>query len=166
MYATKESILAREHAPDVDITIFFMDMRATGKGFQEFVSRAKDSYGVRYVRSRPAKVQPANGDNGVLVTYETRGLAGESTTENFDLLVLCPALVPSRDNDTLADIVGAALDEDKFFVTPDLSHPVDTTSKGVLVCGFASGPIDIPDSVSQASAVASRIAELLAECDG
>ena len=166
MYATKESILAREHAPEVDITIFFMDMRATGKGFQEFVARAKDSYGVSYVRSRPANVQPANGDSGVLVTYETRGLAGESLTQEFDLLVLCPALLPSGDNAQLAGITDAVLDEDGFFVTPDLSHPVDTTSKGVLVCGFASGPIDIPDSVSQASAVASRVAELLAECDG
>ncbi|UCE92092.1 MAG: CoB--CoM heterodisulfide reductase iron-sulfur subunit A family protein [Methanobacteriota archaeon] len=165
MYATKESILAREHAPKVDITIFFMDMRATGKGFQEFVSRAKDSYGVRYVRSRPANAQPANGESGVLVAYETRGLAGESRTEEFDLLVLCPALVPSGGNRQLAQIVHAALDDDGFFVTPDLSRPVDTTSKGVLVCGFASGPIDIPDSVSQASAVASRVAELLTECD-
>ncbi len=166
MYATKESILAREHAPDVGITIFFMDMRATGKGFQEFVSRAKDSYGVRYVRSRPAKVQPANGDSGVLVTYETRGLAGESKTEEFDMLVLCPALLPSADNPHLAGLVGAAIDDNGFFVTPDLSHPVDTTSRGVLVCGFASGPIDIPDSVSQASAVASRVAELIEGGDG
>ena len=161
MYATKESILAREHAPGVNITIFYMDMRATGKGFQEFVSRAKDSYGVRYIRSRPAKVQSADGDSGVLLSYETKGLAGESVTEVFDMLVLCPALIPSKDNPALAKLVGAELDQDGFFKTPELGHPVDTTARGVLVCGFASKPIDIPDSVSQASAVAARVAELL-----
>ncbi len=161
MYATKESILAREHAPDVEIAIFYMDMRATGKGFQEFVSRARDTYGVRYVRSRPAKIQPANGDSGVLMSYETRGLAGESKTEEFDLMVLCPALIPSKDNLRLSEMLEVELDGDGFFRTPDIAHPVDTTSKGILVCGFASGPIDIPDSVSQASAVAARAAELI-----
>jgi heterodisulfide reductase subunit A len=160
MYATKESILAREHAPDVQITIFYMDMRATGKGFQEFVSRAKDSYGVRYVRSRPAKIQPANGDSGVFMSYDTKGLGGESVSEEFDLLVLCPALVPAKDNHSLSEILGAERDKDGFFITPDLAHPTDTTVRGVLVCGFASGPIDIPDSVSQASAVAARVAEI------
>jgi heterodisulfide reductase subunit A len=160
MYATKEAILAREHAPEVQITIFYMDMRATGKGFQEFVSRAKDSHGVRYIRTRPAKIQAANGDSGVLMSYETKGLAGEPVTEEFDLMVLCPALVPAKDNYSLAKALGAELDGDGFFVTPRLSSPTDTTVNGVLVCGFASGPIDIPDSVSQASAVAARVAEL------
>ncbi|MGB2826198.1 MAG: CoB--CoM heterodisulfide reductase iron-sulfur subunit A family protein [Thermoplasmata archaeon] len=161
MYATKEAILAREHAPDVQITIFYMDMRATGKGFQEFVSRAKDSYGVKYVRTRPAKIQSANGESGVLMSYETRGLAGEPISEEFDLLVLCPALIPAKDNYSLTKILGAELDTDGFFVTPRLAYPTDTTVYGVLVCGFASGPIDIPDSVSQASAVAARAAEIV-----
>ena len=161
MYATKESILAREHAPDVEIAIFFMDMRATGKGFQEFVSRARDTYGVRYVRSRPANIQPANGESGVLMSYETRGLTGEGKTEEFDMLVLCPALIPSAGNPRLAELTGAELDGDGFFGTPDIAHPVDTSVRGILVCGFASGPIDIPDSVSQASAAAARAAELI-----
>ncbi len=161
MYATKESILAREHAPDVEITIFYMDMRATGKGFQEFVSRAKNSYGVRYIRSRPAKIQAANGESGVLISYETRGLAGESVSEEYDMMVLCPALVPAKDNYHISKMIGADLDGDGFFLTPDLAKPTDTTVNGVLVCGFASGPIDIPDSVSQASAVAARVAELV-----
>jgi len=145
----------------VQITIFYMDMRATGKGFQEFVSRAKDSYGVKYVRTRPAKIQSTNGESGVLMSYETRGLAGEPVSEEFDLLVLCPALKPAKDNYSLTKILGAELDTDGFFVTPRLAYPTDTTEYGVLVCGFASGPIDIPDSVSQASAVAARVAEIV-----
>ncbi len=161
MYATKESILVREHVPDINSTIFYMDMRATGKGFQEFVNRAEKNYGVRYVRSRPAKVQAAEGGIGVLVTYETRGLAGEQVTEEFDMLVLCPALVPSKGTPELANLVGIELNEDKFLKTAELRRPVDSTKKGILVCGFAGEPMDIPDSVAQASGVAARVAELL-----
>jgi len=161
MYATKESILAREHAPGLEATIFYMDMRATGKGFQEFVSRARQNYGVRYIRSRPAKVQSPDGGSGVLVNYETRGLSGESVTEEFDMLVLCPALIPSKGAKDLSKALRVDLDEDGFIDTPDLARPVDTSRKGILACGFISGPIDIPDSVSQASAAAARAAELI-----
>jgi len=161
MYATKESILVREHVPDISSTIFYMDMRATGKGFQEFVRRAEKNYGVKYVRSRPAKVQPGNGGAGVLVTYETRGLAGEQVTEEFDMLVLCPALVPSHGAPELAKRLGIELDEDAFLKVSSLRHPADSSKKGILICGFAGAPMDIPDSVAEASGVAARVAELL-----
>ncbi len=163
MYATKESILVREHVPDVESTIFYMDMRATGKGFQEFVIRAKDVHGVRYIRSRPASVQPSKEGRGVLVTYETGGPATEQVTEEFDMLVLCPALVPSKGTDGLAEAMKVDLDEDRFMLTPSLRNPVDSTRKGVLVCGFVGEPMDIPDSVSQASGVAARVSEILKE---
>ena len=161
MYATKESILVREHVPDISSTIFYMDMRATGKNFQEFVTRAQKNYGVRYVRSRPANVQSSAEGKGVLLTYETRGLAGEQVTEEFDMLVLCPALIPSKGSAQLAELLHLDLDEDNFVKADDLRHPVDSTRKGVLLCGFAGAPMDIPESVSQASGVAARVAELL-----
>lgn len=163
MYATKEAILAREHVPDIASTVFFMDMRAVGKGFQEFVLRAERSYGVRYVRSRPAKVQAAAGGRGVIVTYETRGPAGEQVSEEFDMLVLCPALVPSKSTHHLAEMTGVVLDEDGFLTTRGAAGPVDSGVRGILVCGFASAPMDIPDSVAQASGAAARVAELLKE---
>jgi heterodisulfide reductase subunit A len=161
MYATKESMLAREHVADIDSTIFYMDMRAVGKGFQEFVQRAEKNYGVRYIRSRPASVQPGKDGKGVLITYETKGLAGEQVTEQFDLLVLCPALLPSKGSKALAERLGLKLDEDGFLISKDIRHPVDSTKKGVLVCGFACAPMDIPDSVAQASGVAARVAEIV-----
>lgn len=161
MYATKESILVREHVPDINSTIFYIDMRATGKNFQEFVTRAEKNYGVRYVRSRPANVQSSSDGKGILLTYETRGLAGEQVTEEFDMLVLCPALVPSKGATQLAKLLKLDLDEDQFLKCTDLRHPVDSSRKGVLLCGFAGSPMDIPESVSQASGVAARVAELL-----
>jgi len=161
MYATKESILVREHVPDINSTIFYIDMRATGKNFQEFVTRAEKNYGVRYVRSRPANVQSSSDGKGILLTYETRGLAGEQVTEEFDMLVLCPALVPSKGATQLAKLLKLDLDDDQFLKCTDLRHPVDSSRKGVLLCGFAGSPMDIPESVSQASGVAARVAELL-----
>ena len=161
MYATKESILVREHVPDINSTIFYIDMRATGKNFQEFVTRAEKNYGVRYVRSRPASVQSSSDGKGILLTYETRGLAGEQVTEEFDMLVLCPALVPSKGATQLAKLLKLDLDDDQFLKCTDLRHPVDSSRKGVLLCGFAGSPMDIPESVSQASGVAARVAELL-----
>jgi len=165
MYATKESIIASEHIPDIRSTIFYMDMRATGKGFQEFILRAKRSHGVRYVRSRVANIQPADGGSGVLASYETPGLSGESISEEFDLMILCPALVPTQDTAQLAEMLDIELDADGFFSVPDLRYPTDSTRKGILICGFAATPMDIPDSVSQASGVAARIAGLLSGGD-
>jgi len=161
MYATKESILAGEHAPNIKTTIFYMDMRAVGKNFQEFVQRAKKSYGVRYVQSRPAKLQPSKEGKGVLINYEKKGAGGEVAQEEFDMAVLCPALEPSKSALKFAGPIGVMIDSDGFFSTPDLQHPVDSTSKGIIVCGFASTPMDIPDAVTQASSAAARVAEMI-----
>ncbi|MDH4122957.1 MAG: CoB--CoM heterodisulfide reductase iron-sulfur subunit A family protein [Thermoplasmata archaeon] len=165
MYATKEAILAAEHCPGIKSTIFYMDMRAVGKGFQEFVIRAKKSHGVRYVHSRPAKLQPGKDGNGVLVTYEKWGDKGETVAEEYDMAVLCPALEP-RSNLGISEKLDMKLDSDGFFLTPEMRHPTDSTKKGIVVCGFACSPMDIPDSVTQASSVAARVAELIAggEC--
>jgi heterodisulfide reductase subunit A len=161
MYATKESILAGEHAPNVKTTIFYMDMRAVGKNFQEFVQRAKKSYGVRYVQSRPAKLQPSTDGKGVLINYERKGAGGDVAEDEFDMAVLCPALEPSKSTSKFAESIGVKVDSDGFFATPDLQHPVDSTSKGIVVCGFASTPMDIPDAVTQASSAAARVAEMI-----
>lgn len=160
MYATKESILAGEHSPGIRSTIFYMDMRAVGKGFQEFVSRAQRFYGVRYVHSRPAKIQSGIDGKGVLISYEKWGIGGESVTEQFDMAVLCPALEP-RSNIEIASKLGLKLDADGFLSSPDPAYPVDSTRKGVFVCGFSNSPMDIPDTVSQASSAAARAAELI-----
>ena len=161
MYATKESILAGEHAPDIKTSIFYMDMRAVGKNFQEFVIRAKKNYGVRYIQSRPAKLQPSKDGKGVLVSYEKKGTGGESATEEFDMAVLCPALEPSCTSAELAKSIGLKLDSDGFLATPDLQFPVDSSTKGIIVCGFTTTPMDIPDSVTQASSAAARVADLI-----
>jgi heterodisulfide reductase subunit A-like polyferredoxin len=161
MHATKEAILAHEHDPAVTSTVFFIDLRAAGKSFQEYVARARAEYAVTYVRARPAKLEEVEPSGDVRVTYEDTETRVRRE-EIFDLVVLCQALIPASGVDQIAELTGVETDEHGFIRVPDpLRAPVDTTVPGVLVAGYASGPQDIPDSVVQASAAAGRAAELL-----
>ncbi|WP_129671642.1 FAD-dependent oxidoreductase [Candidatus Chloroploca sp. Khr17] len=152
MYATKEALITREHAPDTATTIFYMDLRAYGKDFQQYYQRAA-SHGVRYVRSRPASVSE-NADQSLLLEYEDT-LTGEVASATFDLLVLSTAVVPPPENRRLAQALGIAVDEHGFFVARDaLRAPLHATREGIFLAGGAQGPNDIPDCVAQASGAA------------
>jgi heterodisulfide reductase subunit A len=154
MYATKEALITREHAPGAAATIFYMDLRAYGKDFQQYYERAAE-HGVRYVRSRPAAVVE-NPDRSVTVTYEDT-LSGEVRAERFDMLVLSTAVVPAPDNRRLAAALGVDVDEHGFFVARDaLLDPLQSTREGIFLAGGAQGPNDIPDSVALASGAAGR----------
>lgn len=162
MHATKEAILANEHYPDLNPYIFYTDLRAVGKKFQEYVTRAHDQYGVTYIRSRPSKIVVDEETKNPVILYE------ETTSQKVkqmevDMVVLCQALVPSYSHNNVANILGVALDNSGFISIPDtLLHPVDTEKDGVFACGFCQSPQDIPDSVIQASGCAARVAEYLA----
>jgi len=152
MYATKEALITLEHAPGTQATIFYMDLRAYGKDFQQYYRRATD-HGVRYVRGRPASVAE-NPDKSLTITYEDT-LTGEVHSEQFDMLVLSTAVVPSPDNRRLAQAAGIAVDEHGFFVSQDeLLAPLQSTREGIFLAGGAQGPNDIPDSVAQACGAA------------
>jgi len=148
MYSMKEALQAVEHGVP-EVTALYMDLRAYGKGFDEFLGRAEEN-GVRLVRGRPARVAP-NGD-GLEVLYEDT-VRGLRVTENYDMVVLAPAIIPSPGTDALAATLGVDLDEDGFIRTLD-PDKVRTSREGIVAAGCASGPRDIPDSVSQASAAA------------
>ncbi len=159
MHATKEALLAVEHHPGTRITIFYTDMRSPGKGFQEYVNRARDEYGVGYVRSKPGRVTEKNGS--VVVQYDDMQ-SREIRKLEVDLVVLSTALIPSVSNLRLAEAIGIELDAHGFVRSPDpLLLPYATTVPGILACGYCSKPQDIPDSVVQASAAAARVAEML-----
>ncbi len=161
MHATKEAMMAYEHHPGTKSTIFYMDLRAVGKRFQEFVARAKGEYNVTYIRSRPGKIDVAPNGNPIVWYEDTT--TGETKTFETELVVLCQALIPSRGIGELANILGMNLDTHGFVDIPDkIFHPLDTTRTGILACGYVHSPRDIPDSVVQASAAAARIAETLA----
>jgi heterodisulfide reductase subunit A len=168
MHATKEAILANEHYPDLKSFIFYTDMRAVGKQFQEYIIRARDEYSVGYIRSRPGKITIDEGTGNPIVWYDetVHSEAGDPvrrvTSMEVGLVVLCQALVPHGVHEELAGKLGLELDASGFVVIDDrLIRPVDTSVPGIFACGFCQSPQDIPDSVVQASAAAARVAEIL-----
>jgi len=164
MYATKEALIIREHAPDVQVYIFYNELRAFGKGFQEFINRARAEYGVQYIRSRPGEIREDSKTKSLTIWYDDTLTREIKSLGDIDLVVLCPALIPREGNKKLAEITGVELDECGFFkVTHPLLAPVDTKVRGIFVCGYCQSPKDIPDSVAQASAAAARAAEALAQ---
>lgn len=161
VYATKESILIKEHAPSTQVYVMYIDMRAIGKGFQEFVDRAKSEYGVKYVKAHPGGITEDPATKGLQIHYEDMR-TGEMKTLDADMAVLCPALIPKADNKKLAETMELETDEFGFFKSKNLlTAPVDTNVPGIYVCGYCQCPKDIPESVAQASGAAARAAEMI-----
>ncbi|MFV2015179.1 MAG: methyl-viologen-reducing hydrogenase subunit delta, partial [Candidatus Heimdallarchaeota archaeon] len=150
MYSIKEAYQTVDHGIK-DVTVLYMDIRAYGKGFDEFHDRTLKE-GIKYIRGRPAKIA-TDGPNPV-VTYEDTE-KGELVTQEFGLIVLAPALLPSQGTGKLADLLGIDLDTDGFIASGEYDgFPVGTSKEGIYVSGCASGPKDIPDSVAEAGAAA------------
>ena len=153
MYATKEAMITRDHHPDIETTIFYMDMRAYGKGFEEYYDLAKDM-GVDYIRSRPVEAYEKD-DGNVVIMFENT-YTGEIEEREFDLVVLSTAILPSQIG-PLSAILGIDLDENGFIQEKDVVFaPFETSREGIYVAGCSQGPKDIPDSVAQACAAAAK----------
>jgi len=161
MHATKEAILAHEHDQQVKSFIFYTDLRAIGKGFQEYILRAQNNHNVRYIRSRPGKIFE-NGKNGKITIEFEDTIKKKLRKMKFDLVVLCEAMFPYEDNEKIAKIFNIEVDDKRFFTKKDeLFNSVDTEISGVFACGFCNSPQDIPESVVQASAGAARVSEYM-----
>jgi heterodisulfide reductase subunit A-like polyferredoxin len=163
MYATKEAIIAKEHEKEIEPTIFFIDLRAYGKGFDAYYERAKKEYGVRYVRCSISRVAEDPKSKNLSITYVDD--AGDMKEEEFDLVVLSVGMVPSASATGLAKNLGIDLSPSGFART-DLFSPLATSRPGVYVCGVFQGPKDIPETVAQASGAAAAASEFLSEVRG
>ena len=163
MYAIKEAVIAKEHLKDVDVTIFFIDMRAFGKDFDKYYERAKSQYGVRFKRARVCDVYKKNGNTELTVKYAPE--FGQVAEEEFDMVVLSAGLEPSEKQRSLAAKLGVRLDPNGFIWTDSL-RPLETSRPGIFVGGTASGPKDIPETVTQASGIAGKASQLLADVRG
>ena len=162
MYATKEAIIAKEHQPDLDCTIFFIDMRAFGKGFDAYYERAKE-LGVRYIRCYPSSIKEVPATKDLKITYQDDD--GQITMEEFNMVVLSTGIRPPAEVRELADKFGIKLNEHGFADTQGFT-PVETSEPGVYVCGPFAGPKDIPETVTEASAGAAKAMALLKEQRG
>lgn len=164
-YAVKDAVLIKEHEPDSLVTIFYIDMRAFGKGFQEFVNRAKSEFGIEFTRSNPGEVTEDPKTRNILIFFEdpiTRTVQKVA----FDLVVLCPALIPRESMKEAGKMLGVELDGNGFLKPKDpIKWPLDTSVPGIFASGYCLGPKtgDIPDSITQGSATAARVAEALAK---
>ncbi|MEN8148400.1 MAG: FAD-dependent oxidoreductase [Planctomycetota bacterium] len=156
MNAVKDSLLIRQHDPEVeDITILHTDIRAFGKGFDDFVNRSKEDESAIYLRGRPSKIEEE--ENGDLVLFVEDTLEGKQKHVKADLVVLSVAAAPNDGAKDLADTLGIETDPYGFVSRKDPAvSAVETNRDGVYVAGSASGPQVIPDCVAQASAAAAR----------
>ncbi|MBW1981055.1 MAG: FAD-dependent oxidoreductase, partial [Deltaproteobacteria bacterium] len=164
MYASKQAIIAQEHEPTIEPTIFFIDVRAMGKGFERYYNRARQDslcapHGVRYLRSMISRVVEDPRSKDLEITYfDEHGTAQE---EIFDLVVLSVGLQPSAASRQLAQAL--ALPTDRFgFLENEPFNQVATLKPGIFCAGVVQEPKDIPESVAQASSAAAEAMKLLA----
>lgn len=162
MFANKQAMLTIDHVPEAKPDIFLMDMRAQGKGFDAFYERALNM-GVNFIRSRPSTIKEDPATRDLFITWEDE--AGKLHTSRYDMVVLSVGLEPSRKAQEAAGKLGIALNRHGFCELKEYA-PLQTSREGVFVVGPFGEPKDIPESVAQASATASRVMTQLADSRG
>jgi heterodisulfide reductase subunit A len=152
MVSAKQARIVRERLPNADVTVFYMDVRAFGKNFEEFYDSVRES-GVVYRRGNPSEI--LRRGNRVLVRAEDT-LLGEPVEVEADLVVLAVGMEPRADTGAVAGLLKLARSSDGFFMEahPKL-RPVDTAMAGIFLAGACQGPKDIPETIAQARAAAS-----------
>jgi heterodisulfide reductase subunit A len=164
LHATKEAILAVEHSllGDIQTYIFYTDLRAPGKGFQEYIDRGKNDYDIQYIRAKPGRITENPHTLSLKIWYEDT-IRRKLQKIEVDLVVLATTLTPTKGAENLAKILSIDLDQNGFFENLDpLLSPTDTSREGIFVCGYCESPKDIPESVAQASGAAARASEVIA----
>jgi heterodisulfide reductase subunit A len=159
MYSIKEAIIAKEHGGNIQPKIFFMDMRAFGKEFDEYYNRAQNEYGIEFVRSRVAAVVENPETKNLILKYVEKG---EPKEEEFGLVVLAVGLRPAEDAEMLSRVMKFRLNDDGFCQT-EVFTPVSSSRPGIFVSGAFSSPKDIPMTVAEASGAAAKAASEIFE---
>ncbi|NHI90942.1 MAG: hydrogenase iron-sulfur subunit [Candidatus Lokiarchaeota archaeon] len=154
MYSTKESIITKEHYPEMDVQILYNDIRAMGKGFFEFIQRAKNEYGIKYVKGVPGEIEEDPETNDLIIYHEDIE-TGEIIERKSELVILAPAMIPKSYASDLLKILNISSNDYGFVKT---LSPLETELDGIYVVGTASGPKDIPESVAEASGGAAKAA--------
>jgi len=163
MYTAKEAVIAHEHMHQIKPTIFSMDVRAYGKDFDKYIIRAQEEYGVEYIRSRISSITEVPETKDLRIRYETED--GKIIEDDYNMVVLAVGLNPPNHAKYLAEKFNIELNEFGFAKT-EIFNPVQTSRSGIYACGAFSSPKDIPDTVTQASAAAGCVNQLLYEKRG
>jgi len=159
MNTIKSTLVLKEHQPDMEIKVFYIDIRAFGKGFEDLYTRSR-SLGVQYLRGLPGLVEEL-ADGSMRVALENTA-SGKIEYHDLDMLVLALGIKPSAGTQKLQEMLGLQLTPDGFYLEahPKL-QPVDSATRGIFFAGCAEGPKDIKESVTQGSAAAARAIRLM-----
>ncbi len=162
MYTAKHAMLIRDKYPDVNVTVFYIDVRTPGKNFDEFYRRAVEEYGVHYIKGQVGKVLPQS--DGSLLVQGVDLLDNKQILKKADMVVLATAIEPNADVRKIATMLTASIDTNNFLTEahPKL-RPVESPTAGVFLSGVCQGPKDIPETVAQAGAAAVKVIGLLAK---
>ncbi|MBD3187645.1 FAD-dependent oxidoreductase, partial [Candidatus Bathyarchaeota archaeon] len=160
MYSTKDAVLTKEHEEDIDVKIFYNDIRAIGKNHEEFIERAKDDYGIDYIRGIPGDLREDPISKDLLVKHANL-VTGEVNTERVSLVVLCNGVIPSKGTGDLAKILGIETNQFGFFKAGSDVNEILSTREGIFLVGSCHSPDDISNSVSMAHGAAALAAERL-----
>lgn len=162
MFSIKLASLLKQARPESDIYIFYTDLRAFGKGYEEYYKRAQ-KMGIKFIRGKPSHFTENHITRQVVVTVEDT-LSRNIIESEFDLVVLANGMGLSESSNKIADDLKLAKSDDGFLKEAHPKYkPVDTLIEGVFLAGTAQGPKDIPDTVTQASAAAGRVLATLAQ---
>ncbi|MBP3391529.1 MAG: CoB--CoM heterodisulfide reductase iron-sulfur subunit A family protein [Clostridia bacterium] len=161
MYTAKHAMLIRDKYPDVEVHVFYIDVRTPGKNFDEFYRRAVEQYDVDYIKGQVGKVYE---EDGHLVVQGVDLIANEQIILNTDMVVLATAIEPDPTARKVASMLTASIDTNDFITEahPKL-RPVESPTAGIFLSGVCQGPKDIPETVSQAGAAAAKVIGLLAK---
>jgi heterodisulfide reductase subunit A len=160
MNTIKDTLMLKEHYPDMEVKVFYIDIRAFGKGFEDLFQRSKGK-GVKYIRGLPGDVQEDPGSHDLKLFVENTS-TDHLERHHVEMVVLSQGLVPSGDMNKIQEMLALQKTSDGFYLEahPKL-QPVDSASAGIFFAGTAESPKDIKDAVTQASAAAARAARLM-----
>jgi len=158
MYTAKHAMLYKHKVPDGQAYVFYMDVRADGKGYEEFVQRGVEEDGTLYLRGRVSRVFQ---DDGKIVVWGADTLTRKKIDISADMVVLATAIVPDASAGELSKKLSIGTDEYGFYSEAHFKlHPVESTRPGIFLAGCAQSPKDIPDSVAHAGCAASKVTAL------
>ncbi|MEJ2248445.1 MAG: hydrogenase iron-sulfur subunit, partial [Candidatus Lokiarchaeota archaeon] len=160
MYTAKEAIITKEHSENSECYVFRHDLRAYGKNFYEFTQRAQDEYGVKYFQTKISEIKEDHENKDLLIHYEDLK-SGKFNDFRANLVILASPLVPSKGTEELGEILDIDIGKYGFFREKTYFNKSLSSKDGIFLCGFCEGPMDIPETVADASGVASQVASFL-----
>lgn len=160
MYTAKHAILTRDHYPDTNITVFYIDVRTPGKNFDEFYRRAVEQYGVHYIKGQVGKVTPLS--DGTLEVQGSDLILNRQVHIKADMVVLAASIEADKSARPLATMLTTSMDNNDFFLEAHAKlRPVESPTAGIFLAGCCQGPKDIPETVAQSSGAAAKAICLL-----